>query len=161
MKDTRAAELAKIHIAKKDLGLIDDDYRAIVTRVSARCRRGTPVDSSAAMDQRERRALIEEFKRLGWREKAARKGPELRELSDSAAPMVKKIRALWLALRDLGELRDPSEKNLLIFAERITGKKAFAWMTVPELSAVIEALKGWADRVANQRGVEREPGQEG
>lgn len=58
-RDTRRADLAKIHIAKKDLALDDARYRALLTRETGR-------GSAADLDAGERARVIAAFVKLGW-----------------------------------------------------------------------------------------------
>lgn len=55
----RQANLAKIHIAKKDLGMDDDTYRALLARVAG-------VASAKDLNPRQVSAVLAEFQRLGW-----------------------------------------------------------------------------------------------
>ncbi|MBZ9574395.1 regulatory protein GemA [Modicisalibacter sp. MOD 31.J] len=59
-------KLAQIHIAKSQLGLGDDEYRAILARVAG-------VSSAKQLTNRNVGAVITEFQRLGWTPKPARK----------------------------------------------------------------------------------------
>lgn len=63
--------LAAIHIAKTQLALDDDAYRAIIRRVSAA--HGPEVDSSARLNRNQMRAVLEEFRRLGAKRPGAHK----------------------------------------------------------------------------------------
>lgn len=56
----RRGLLAKVHIAKKELGLLDDDYRDILGREFG-------VTSSAALADRELENLVSYFKSKGWK----------------------------------------------------------------------------------------------
>ncbi len=135
----RRIELAAIHVAKKQLRLDDDLYRRVIERVSAKFR-ATPVTSSALLTPRERAALIEEMRRLGFRKiEGAPKQP--------ASGQVQKIVALWHALRDTGALHDSSDKALRAFVKRQTRMEAARWLTPTQANKVIEALKGWLGRV--------------
>lgn len=60
------SSLAKIHIAKAQLGLDDDTYRAILARVAG-------VRSAKDLSPRQIGAVIAEFERLGWVPKVAQK----------------------------------------------------------------------------------------
>lgn len=60
------SSLAKIHIAKSQLGLDDETYRAILARVAG-------VRSAKDLSPRQIGAVIEEFVRLGWVPKVAQK----------------------------------------------------------------------------------------
>ena len=144
-KYPRAAELAVIHIAKKELGLDDDLYREIVKRVSARFRRGNEgVDSSGAMTARERAALLEELHQLGFRNpNGPRKAPAPGSFQEG------KIRELWRLLNEAGALKDSSEKALQAFIKRQTmGAQIMPrWLTAEQANKVIEGLKSWHARV--------------
>jgi phage gp16-like protein len=132
---TRAVELKKLHVAKLELAIGDDTWRIMCHRIT----RGRTT-SSGEMNVRERRALIEEMKAKGFKEKPARQAKPLPK-----DPMVQKMLALWLELKAAGALRDASDKGLRRFANRIV-KKPLEWMTTPEAAKVIEALKSWLDR---------------
>ena len=58
----RRADLAKIHLAKKDLRMSDDDYAAVMLCVS----KGRTA-SAGELDAHERAQVLEHFKRCGWK----------------------------------------------------------------------------------------------
>jgi phage gp16-like protein len=62
----KKALLAKIHIAKKDLGLDDGTYRDVLRRITGK-------DSSSKMLISELERVIYEFGNLGWKPSAAAK----------------------------------------------------------------------------------------
>lgn len=132
--------LAKIHIAKKKLGLDDATYRAVLERVTGKT-------SSAGLPDRQLIAVVEEFKRLGFNDRLrAPKRAGSRPLATSAH--AGKIRALWVALYNLGLVVDPAESALSAFVERQTKVSALQWLRPDQAFAVIEALKKWAERKA-------------
>lgn len=55
----RKADLALIHVAKKSLQLEDDAYRAILVSVTGK-------SSSASLDAKERQAVLDRFKKVGF-----------------------------------------------------------------------------------------------
>jgi phage gp16-like protein len=59
----RRNAIAAIHVARAQLKLEEPDYRAIIRRVSAAT--GTETDSSAKLDDKQRQAVLDEFRRLG------------------------------------------------------------------------------------------------
>lgn len=67
------SSLAKIHIAKSQLGLDDETYRALLARVAG-------VRSAKDLNPRQVGAVLVEFERLGWvpstTKKAGRKAPK-------------------------------------------------------------------------------------
>ena len=58
--------MAKIHIAKKQLGMDDDTYRALLARVAG-------VRSAKELDPRQVSAVLREFERLGWQPMQSRR----------------------------------------------------------------------------------------
>lgn len=60
MTDARRAELAKIHLAKKQLGLDDETYRAMLWMVAR-------VHSAADLDDAGRQAVLDHLKARGFR----------------------------------------------------------------------------------------------
>ena len=65
--DTRLADLAKIHMAKKALGMDDDDYRAMLFAVAR-------VESAADLDFEGRAAVLRHLASKGW--KAEKRKPK-------------------------------------------------------------------------------------
>ena len=131
-RDPRQAELAKIHIAKKDAGLDDDTYRGVLRAVAGK-------DSARDLDPAERRRVIDALSNKAGR----------RTKPNGAArhEQARKARALWLSLHHLGEVRDPSEAAMDAFIRRQSNVDASAWMRDPaEARKVIEALKDWCAR---------------
>lgn len=59
-------KLAQIHIAKAQLGLGDDEYRAILARTAG-------VSSAKELTNRNVGNVLAEFRRLGWQPKPAKK----------------------------------------------------------------------------------------
>ncbi len=135
----RKEELAKIHIGKKDLGLDDDTYRDILYQAGG-------VESAADLDWKGREAVLDRFRELGWkaRSKSGKESRPSRVLADD--PQSRKIRALWLALHEVGKVRDASERALASYCKRMTGVVALQWLNSRQASTVIEALKQWLGR---------------
>ncbi|MCM2318084.1 MAG: regulatory protein GemA [Pseudomonas sp.] len=83
----RNAAMSKIHIAKKDLGLDDDTYRALLARVAG-------VRSAKDLNPRQVSAVLAEFQRLGWQPVAAKKaGRKAPKPAPDRAALVGKIEA--------------------------------------------------------------------
>ncbi len=59
-KDSRRNDLAKIHIAKKDLGLDDETYREMLLNVAG-------VTSSAQLDEEGRKKILRHFEQHGYK----------------------------------------------------------------------------------------------
>ncbi|WP_022655584.1 gp16 family protein [uncultured Desulfovibrio sp.] len=122
-----------IHVAKNQLGMDDDTYRAFLLDMTGK-------DSCAKMTPKEHWRILEELKRRGFRKIPAHKGKLL--VND---PQARKIRALWLTMADCGIVRNRSEKALNGFVRKMTGC-TLTDATVKQCQAVIEILKNWLDR---------------
>jgi phage gp16-like protein len=125
----RSSDLAKIHIAKKELGLDDVAYRHIL-------RERYHVDSAARLNEHQVADLIEVFRRKGWRPASfAQRGL---------------IHVLWRKLEATGAVRHPDEEALRAFVAHATGKEDLRRLTVHEASRVIEMLKKWLERASSE-----------
>lgn len=138
----RRERIKAIHVLKKQLGLDDDTYRAMLVKITGK-------DSSAKMNSGEQRGVLDEMRRLlnghAW------PGAKMRPAGDAAAAppgasQLAKIRAIWADLREMGALKDASEKALRSFARRVTGRDAIEWLSAADANKVIEGLKSWQAR---------------
>lgn len=128
--------LAKIHIAKKDLGLTDDAYRDVLRNVCGK-------DSAAKLTDNQATRVLRYFEARGWKPKAQRSLPGMGIPRDGQS---KKIQALWITMHKAGKVRNSSDKAMLSMVKRVTGVDRLEWCSDAQKSAVIEALKDWAKR---------------
>jgi len=143
----RQTDLSVIHIAKKQLALEDDSYRDLLERLTGQ-------RSSAKLDAEQRRIVLAEFKRLGFKQQSAQqssanggaKKPRIGTRRLAADPRARKVRALWLTLWQLAAVRDPSEDALAAFVKRVARVDDLAWLSPQQFHAVTEALKDWCER---------------
>jgi phage gp16-like protein len=127
--------LAAIHVARKQLGLDEDTYRAVALRVTGK-------DSARDMSEGERGLLLEEMRRQGF--KPANRSTGSRSLQ---GPFAKKLQAHWIALWNLGEVADRRDTALLAFVKRQTNIDHTRFLLDGvEAAKAIEALKAWAAR---------------
>jgi Protein of unknown function (DUF1018) len=144
----RRSLLAKVHVAKKEIGLADEDYRAILLRLT---------EKSSAKDCSDAQLItvIDELKAKGWQ--AQPKSAAGRAVSGKAAdhPAARKARALWISLYHLNAISNPSEKALEAFATRQLKCDRMQWADQGLMYKLIEALKaigtrfGWDQTTAN------------
>lgn len=123
------SELAKIHIAKKELGLDDATYRGILWD-------RYHLESSAELNASQVLDLIDLFRQKGWR--------------PASSGQRGLIHVLWNKLEDAGAVLQRSEHALTAFVEHATGKEDLQQLTVHEASRVIEMLKKWLERTAGE-----------
>jgi phage gp16-like protein len=128
-----------IHVARRELQMDDDTYRLMLSGMKGL----GGATSSAKLTIPNLQRVLEELKTKGF--KVRPYGKEKRP--PAADPSSRKIRSLWLTLRDLGALRDASESALVSFVERRTGAKALQWLTAEQASHMIEELKKWIARL--------------
>lgn len=135
MSENRRADLAKIHIAKHELGMDEASYRTMLKNVAG-------VDSAADLDGDGRNRVIAHLRRLGFQPRPRRR---------LATPgQYRKIRMLWLDLHAVGLVRDPGDKAMRKYIKRMTEAKAPGDLTLEQASLVIETLKKWRQRIATQ-----------
>ena len=118
----------QIQIAKKELGMDDFAYRALLQRIAGR-------STSRSLNRSQLHEVVAEMKRLGWKPKRK---------ASPKNPAAKKIWALWFTLSDAGEV---SRKGCNAYIKRMTDKQDVNFLTNEETNRVIEALKAWIKRV--------------
>ncbi|MCX9146596.1 gp16 family protein [Erythrobacter sp. WG] len=130
----RRAMLAKIHVAKKELQLADDDYRQILLDSAGRTSAG---DCTEAELER----VLKRLQEIGFTPltKAGAARP-------AQHPMARKARALWISLHHLGAVEKPSEQALEAFARRQLKCERLVWADQSQGYRLIEALKAMAER---------------
>lgn len=97
---------AIINIAKAQLGLHEDDYRAMLVRVTGKA-------SLRVMSERQKIDVIDELKRRGF--KIRTKG---KALPASFKPYVRLIHALWKSCHRAGAIENGSREALRAFCHR-------------------------------------------
>ena len=139
--------LAKVHIAKKELGLDDATYRAVLQRITGKT-------SSAGLKDHQLDAVLTEFKRLGWSAKTA---SGHRKKSDK--PHVRKVFAVWSDMCRASIPDNPTRAGLIAFVQRMTrteqrpgGLSDPEWLSPEQANVVVEALKAWRTRELAKRG---------
>lgn len=132
----RRTMIAKLHLAKKQLNMEDDDYRDALARVTGQ-------RSAADLSAKQLEAALAEMTRLGFtaQPKSARPAGKA-----AFTPAASKARAMLISLSLMGVIRDSSESALNAFARRQTGIDRLDWVNESHVYKVIEALKDIANR---------------
>ena len=133
----RAKALQIVHVGKRKLGLDDPTYRALLQRVTGK-------SSAKDLNASQLQAVIAEFKRQGFRIQSTGVYPTDKNKQRN------KIRMLWQQMHKDGIVRDPSNKALDIYCQRVTGSAFLEWVHSPQdLNLIIETLKKWQRRKKN------------
>ena len=131
-----------IHVARRELRMDADTYRLMLAGMKGL----DGATSTADLGVPNLLRVLEELKQKGFKPRPSKAGK--RQLADD--DQSKKIRSLWLALHDLGEVRDSSEAALAKFVLSMTRVSALQWLSTAQASRVIENLKQWHYRVTNK-----------
>lgn len=137
--DPRARLIKLIHVARRDLAMAEDSYRAVIVGAS----KGR-TSSSKDLLVPELETALDHMKRCGFHVKPGKKAQQSRPLANDLQS--RKIRALWLELHQSGKVRDPSEAALASFLKRMAGVEALQWLNAAQASRIIEYLKQWQAR---------------
>lgn len=131
---------AIINIARQQLGMEEEAYRALLVRV-------TGEHSLRRMNGRQLIAVLDELKRLGFRVKAGGK-----TLPPSTKPYIRMIHAIWKSCHRLGVVDNGSREALRAFCRGILfpGDDKIAvdpdTLGYDQASKVIDALKAMEKR---------------
>lgn len=125
---------AVINIARLQLGMDEDTIRALYVRV-------TGVNSLRVMSERQRLAVVDELKRLGFKMKKSGKSLPL-----STKPYIRLVHALWRSCHRKGVINDGSRTALRTFVRDRTTVDDPDFLTLEEANPIIEALKAMEAR---------------
>ncbi|MGO7341506.1 gp16 family protein [Rhizobium johnstonii] len=130
--------LAAIHIARKQLALDDETYRAKLEVITGKT-------STKDMTEAERERVLQVFFKDGSRPKSNRRADGRLKLSGKYAG---KLQALWISAWNLGIVQNRDDAALVKFAERQTGIEHVRFLrNAADARKAVEALKGWIARV--------------
>lgn len=88
--------------------------------------------------------MLDEMDRLGFKRTA---GNGAKRTKEPDSPQIRFARGLWIEIKKLGGLHDPSERALGKFGKRITGVDSLHWMKPTDLNKLIQALLAWRARL--------------
>lgn len=137
--DNRQRLIRLIHVAKRDLALDDDCYRAILQRIGKQA-------SSSKLTIPQLSQVLEYMKQAGFKVRSKAGGRPLAKDCQS-----KMIRGIWLELAGMEVVRNASEEALATFVKRMAKVDTLQWLSTEQASLVIEHLKEWRQRVVKAR----------
>lgn len=127
-----SSSIAAIHVAKRDLGLDEDTYRAKLANITGKT-------SVKDMTEAERQKVLTVFRSEGFKPKADRRADGRLKLSGRFAG---KLQALWIAGWNLGIFKNRDDAALEAFVKRQTGLDAVRFCRdADDARKAIEALK--------------------
>lgn len=127
----RRAMIAKINIARQQLGMDEDDYRQALLDQTGEI-------SLKDCSDRQLDRMLDWLKGKGFRPLPGKKA--------ASHPMAAKARALWISLYHLGAVHNPAEQALEAFACRQLKCERLNWARQSDGYLLIEALKSMAIR---------------
>lgn len=132
------ASIAAIHVAKKQLGLDEDTYRAKLEIITGKA-------STKSMTEAERERVLQVLRKEGFQPKFNRRTDGRLKISGKYAG---KLQALWISAWNLGIVQNRDDAALVKFAERQTGIEHVRFLkNAADARKAVEALKGWIARV--------------
>lgn len=134
----REREIRLIHVAKRELQLDDDTYRAMLWSLAR-------VKSSKDLDFTGRKKVLDHLKARGFKVKTA---PANKNASDSR---YRKIRVLWKELKKRAMVEKDTDQAVRAYIKRTTGCEDFQFLNNHQISTVIESLKSWVARADENR----------
>lgn len=138
----RRRELAKIHVAKKQLGLDDASYRDVLCAVAG-------VQSASELDASGRKAVLKHFERLGFVPRRGSKphpGQPRNMSHEDRGPLLRKLEAYLAEGQKPWAYADS-------MARRMFGIERVAWCNSRQLMKIVQALEYHARRRAKTQGV--------
>lgn len=136
---SRRADLAKIHLAVKELQWDESTYRDILQTV---CQ----VRSSGDLDAAGRQRFLAHLQQCGWKPTGGAPFAKDRPVRKPLTLSQKKMWSLWQQLADAGLVRNRKMPALLAYVQRQAQVDRLEWLTGPQESLVIESLKAWLER---------------
>ncbi|MDP3841063.1 MAG: regulatory protein GemA [Oxalobacteraceae bacterium] len=136
----RDREIKLIHVARRELGLDEETYRAMLQQVAG-------VESSAELTWQGRKKVLDHFKAKGFKVKSKAAPGKAAKPDPDADAQYRKIRALWTELHDGGVVRVNTDAAVRVYIKRMTGCDDYRFCNGAQVVTVIEGLKKWIGRI--------------
>ena len=147
LKDRRNPDLAKIHIAKKQLGMDEATYRSMLWTVAR-------VESAKDLDFAGRMTVLAHLRGLGFQDRGAQQRTPRRAIK--AAP--DKSRLIW-RIREWLKVAVPARTDAYAdgMSKRLFHVDQFTWCTPAQLHSIVAALEKDGKRHGWKLGGKDEP----
>ncbi|WP_416305183.1 gp16 family protein [Neptunicella sp. SCSIO 80796] len=147
IQQSRSRLIAKVHIAKQQLGLDDATYRSVLEQVTGKT-------SAAKLRPLELHNVIKHFETVGFKSKKPSKRRMSPPSGTGQVAEVDKIRAIWITMAKQGFVRDGSEAALDAYVKRMSAKfnrgkgiESVSWLTDHIAAQILESIKNWHRRL--------------
>lgn len=146
-----------IHVAKRQLHLDDDAYRALLQEVTGK-------ESCRGLGIRDLNAVVDHLVSKGFQPTGAPR-VQMRRYRGPGKPVesksvidqqIGKMMSLWHELADLGAVRNREMSALRAFICKRCKVDRAEWMSPAQAVQLIEMLKSWLKRVEEDPEVDRE-----
>jgi phage gp16-like protein len=141
MSDERTRLYRLLAVARREVGMSEDDYRQMLTSYGARADADGYV-SATTMSLTDLERALAHMKHVGFRPRKR----AVHNATDWRQPRIAKITALWCTLADAGVVRDRSERAMLRWCAGVTKRARLEWATSQDLNRCVEGLRSWAQR---------------
>jgi phage gp16-like protein len=139
--------IAKIHVAKKQLDLGEDEYRGLIAGATngkaESCKDCNKSELEQILQLMERRGFTPIVKTPAEKPKV-KLSPRTRDKAEGDHEQIDKIRAMWIDLANKGIVRNRSEDAVQAFAKRLTKVDRLEWLNPKQCSTVLAALNAMA-----------------
>lgn len=126
-----SSSTAAIHVAKKQLGLDDETYRAKLQHITGK-------SSVKHMSEDEKQKVLTVFRSDGFKPVGRR--PDGRQMLEGK--YAKKMQALWIAAWNLGLVDNRDDAALIAFVKRQTGIEHTRWLIyADDANKAVEGIK--------------------
>ncbi|MFV0626137.1 MAG: gp16 family protein [Alphaproteobacteria bacterium] len=126
--------IAKIHIAKNELGLDDETYRSLIFQATGK-------KSCTECNQKQLGKILELMKSKGWKPSKPKKA-----FRNSSSALIRKIYGLWSELHSVGKISSADKTSLDKFVSKHTEVDSAQWLDNSQAVKIIEMLKQWLAR---------------
>ncbi|MGC4409266.1 regulatory protein GemA [Rhizobium rosettiformans] len=133
-------QIALLHVAKRELGLTDDDYRAILAR-HGHC------NSSADLNASGFTSVMKYMAALGFKSTSATPSGFGERRGMASPAQIDLIRALWLKYHGEADDKEAALNNWLTRFHKVS---ALRFVDVAKASKIITALKRMTSRKKNE-----------
>jgi phage gp16-like protein len=147
----RKQAIKLIHVAKRQLGLSEDDYRTVLASATGK-------ESCAEMSLPELNRVMDRLRELGFKPSGGQKAkgrklsPKTRHKDPATKTQIDKIRALWIACAEVGAVSNRYEQGLNAFVKRMAKVERVDWLRSSyDANKVIEALKAMYERKTGEK----------